>query len=409
MRRARHDRRLAAVLALAIAVALCATAPRASHAQLRPHPEALAAAPPELLDRVRGDAYSYFRFINRAWTARVCEAFADTQDVPIVRLHGDAHVEQFAVTDDAWGLDDFDDSARGAMYVDIVRFLASIDLAARQRGWAARRAALQERFVDGLRRGLKERDYRPPEPAVVRVARARMPATNAGFLKWGERLMRPLSADESRLMLDGVGTLDRWIRGEGRSFAPGYFTVVRAGRIRLGVGSSAARKVLIRVRGPTADPDDDVLLEGKEVANLDGLSCLEDAPPPPALRIIDGARQLGRLKHDILAVGPALLRPGVTHAEDRWLEWWVSSWEPSYRELRVADLRSPEDLAGIAFDSGVQLAAGAPADAADRAKVLTAIDALEPRIRNVTARLVDELLAGWRELSGRRATSEAAR
>ena len=44
---------------------------------LRPFPEALAAAPAELVDRLRADPFTYFRFINRAWTARVCEAFAD--------------------------------------------------------------------------------------------------------------------------------------------------------------------------------------------------------------------------------------------------------------------------------------------------------------------------------------------
>ena len=37
----------------------------------------------------------------------------DLEGLPVVRLHGDAHVEQFAFTNDAWGLDDFDDSARG--------------------------------------------------------------------------------------------------------------------------------------------------------------------------------------------------------------------------------------------------------------------------------------------------------
>jgi hypothetical protein len=45
----------------------------------------------------------------------------------MVRLHGDAHIGQFAVTADEWGLGDFDDSTRGPAFVDIVRFLGSID------------------------------------------------------------------------------------------------------------------------------------------------------------------------------------------------------------------------------------------------------------------------------------------
>ena len=52
---------------------------------------------------------------------------------PNVQLHGDAHLEQYAFTKSAWGLDDFDDSTRGPALVDIIRFLGSIDLTVRRR------------------------------------------------------------------------------------------------------------------------------------------------------------------------------------------------------------------------------------------------------------------------------------
>jgi uncharacterized protein (DUF2252 family) len=117
-------------------------APPSARGQLRPNPDALADASPELVDRLRADPFVYFRFINRAWTSRVCELFADVRNQPVVRIHGDAHVEQFALTRDAWGLDDFDDSTRGPAFVDIVRFLGSIDVATRQRGWTRQRDAL---------------------------------------------------------------------------------------------------------------------------------------------------------------------------------------------------------------------------------------------------------------------------
>ena len=95
--------------------------------------------------------------------------------------------------------------------------------------------------------------------------------------------------------------LDRLVRRDRPDIAPGYFTVVRAGWLRMGVGSAATRKVLIRVQGPTPDPNDDQLLEAKEVANLEGVDCVEGPTTDPAVRVIAGARQLGRLKHDILA------------------------------------------------------------------------------------------------------------
>src|SRR5262245_18853336 len=103
--------------------------------QIRPNPTALASAPAALITRLRADPFTYFRFVNRAWIARVCEAFADVHDAPIMRLHGDAHIEQYVITKETSGLDGFDDSARGPGFVDIVRFLGSIDLATRQRHW----------------------------------------------------------------------------------------------------------------------------------------------------------------------------------------------------------------------------------------------------------------------------------
>jgi hypothetical protein len=165
------------------------------------------------------------------------------------------------------------------------------------------------------------------------------------------------------------------------------------------VGSSGIRKVLIRVQGPTSGPDDDVLLEAKEVSNLEGVRCLEKAPSPPAVRVIAGARQLSRLKHDILAVGPTLLIPAATDRAEHWLEWWVSSWEPSYREIGVNDLRSSRDLGDIAFDAGVQLGAGKLISV--RQDALSSLDRLEGRLRRETAVIVEELLAGWRELRER--------
>src|SRR5262249_36410810 len=332
-------------------------------------------------------------------TARVCEAFADVTDVPVVRLHGDAHVEQFALSKDAWGLDDFDDSARGPLFVDIVRFLGSIDLATRQRGWTRDRDTLRDRFLEGYRRGLSTPDYRPAEPDIVRRLHRRTPVTRAGFLASAARRMRPEDRATSMSVAAGMEAFERFVRHERPDLAHGYFAVARAGWLNIGIGSAATRKVLIRVQGPTADPGDDDVLETKEVTNLDGLSCLEGPTAPPALRIIDGARQLGRVKHDILAVGPTLLIAAAADRSEYWLDWWVNSWEPSYHEIRVKELRSVSDLGAIAYDAGVQLGAGEPRDASGRRQVLASVMRLEGRLKNETSTIVEELLAGWRALA----------
>ena len=356
----------------------------------------MATAAPEFIDRLRADPFTYFRFINRAWTARVCEAFADIRDPTIVHLHGDAHVEQFAYTKDAWGLHDFDDSTRGPAYVDIVRFLGSVDLATRQRGWTRDRDALWNRFFAGYLRGLSESDYRPPELSLIRWLRQRAPRSRATSLAWGESQMRPMQEAQSRAVVTGMAALERLVRANRSDLAPGYLSVVRAGWLRFGVGSAATRKVLVRVQGRTPEPSDDLLLEAKEVANLGGLPCLEDSMTPQAARVIAGTRQLGRLKHDILAIGPTMLIPAAADRAEHWLDWWISSWEPTSQEVQLSDLRSVDDLADIVYDAGVQL--GASKLVSERKQVLSSVTALEGRLRTETARIVEELLAGWRQL-----------
>jgi uncharacterized protein DUF2252 len=397
MNRARHSwfgRRFGLAL-----VCIVLVGPPSAEGQLRLDPSSLDGAPPELMDRLRADSFTYFRFINRAWTARVCEALADVKDQPIVRLHGDAHIEQFALTKDGWGLDDFDDSARGPSFIDIIRFLASIDLATRQRGWTGDRDALWDRFLEGYRRGLSNSDYRPPEPAIIRRLRGQAPLTHAAYLAWGESQMQPVDEATAKSVAQGMEELDHLIRRERPELAPGYFAVIRAGWLRIGVGSATARKVLIRVQGPSRDPEDDQLIEVKEVVNLTGLRCLEDSTARQAVRVIDGSRQLGRLKHDILAVGPTQLISAAGDRAEPWLDWCVFSWEPSYREVHLGDLQSVKDLADIAFDSGVQLGAGkAPAI---RKQAMSSVVKFEGRLRKETSTLVEELLAGWRELAGR--------
>ena len=375
------------------------TASPSAQRPLRPFPEALSAAPTELIERLRADPFTYFRFVNRAWTARVCEAFADVTSPTIVRLHGDAHIEQFALTQSAWGLGDFDDSTRGPSFIDIVRFLGSIDLATRQRGWTRDRDPLWDRFFQGYRLGLSNPSFQPPEPDIVRELRRHAPITTAAFLSWGESQMQPMDDGRSKAIVTGMEALERLVRGERPDLAPGYFAVKRAGWLRMGVGSATIMKVLIRVQGPTTDPDDDVLLEGKETLNLDGVGCLETPPKPPSVRVIAGARQLGRLKYDILAVGPTLLVPAAADRAEHWLNWWVASWEPTYREVRLSDLRSVGDLADIAFDSGVQLGAGKVVSV--RGQELASNTSIEQRLRKETATIVEELLAGWRELARR--------
>jgi hypothetical protein len=363
---------------------------------------------PELIARLRADAFEYFRFVNRPWIARVCDDFRrDLEGLPVVRLHGDAHVEQFAVTQDAWGLDDFDDSARGPAAVDIVRFLGSIDLAARQRSWEKQRGRLFDRFVEGYKRGLSEPHYVPAAPDIVSRLRAQAPSTRAAFLAWGDTKMQALGDASMKAVIAGIEAVARVLLRERPDLPPEYFRVVSAGSVRSGVGSAVMPKIMVRVRGLSDDPADDELLESKKIEELSGLPCLKIPATQPTFRVIDGSKQLGRLRYSILAAGPELIIPEVMATGERLQDWWIRSLDPSYRQMSLADLRSAGDLAAIAYDAGVQLGSGrlqdrtVPLSEYDRKRLSSAAARLEKRYRQTATQLVDDLLRGWRELAAR--------
>jgi hypothetical protein len=401
----RQRRQWAIALAL-IYVSVIGAAPGSQ--PLRAPPHSLDDAPAKLIERLRADPYDYFRFVNRSWIARVCEVFRkDVEELPVVRLHGDAHVEQFAVTSDAWGLDDFDDSARGPAAVDIARFLGSIDLVARQRYWEKDREKLFDRFVEGYKRGLIEPEQVPRPPDIVARLRGQAPVDHAAFLAWGESKMQPLEDASMKAVLAGMEALAQIMRRERPDLAPEYFRVIRAGSVQTGIGSALGSKIMVRVRGQSDDPADDELLESKKIGDFGGLSCLKTSTGQPTLRIVDGSKKLGRVKYNLLAAGPELVVPEVMARGERLQDWWIRSLDPSYRQVSLTDLQSVTDLFAIAYDSGVQLGAGRLQDqtvllsAYDRKRILGATRTLEKRYRQEASKMVDDLLRGWGELGGR--------
>jgi hypothetical protein len=200
----------------------------------------------------------------------------------------------------------------------------------------------------------------------------------------------------------------RVVLRERSDLTPEYFRVIRAGSVKSGVGSAVSPKIMIRVRGPSDDPADDELLESKKIGDLSGLHCIKTPTVQPTLRIIDGSRQLGRLKHNIMVAGPELIIPEVMATGERLQDWWIRSLDPSYRQVRLTELQSVGDLAAISYDAGVQLGAGRLQDQTvllsgyDRKQILGATANLEKRYRQEASKLVDDLLRGWREFGARR-------
>jgi hypothetical protein len=396
-----NSRRLSA-LAIVVSVVLglslhnlgtvCAELPGTETPWLPASSEPLA---PELVEALRASPYAFFRFANRGWASRVCAAFADDlKSLDQVRLHGDAHVEQYAVTDSAYGLDDFDDTAQGPSIIDLVRFLGSLRLAARERGWSGQFDRLADAFLRGYRRGLNEPSANGPTPRIVGRLRQRPVRDQAAFLAWAEGLMTPVPPPIARATHQAFDLLAATATGEPHRPA-GYFKIKRMGAVNLGIGSRRLPKLLLRVEGPTAAADDDVILEAKAPASLIGVECLAPAEQSAAVRVVTGTEQIGRLRHEVLSLVPNLIPNDSTRNH-----WWIHDWTPSYIEVDIQAFRSAAELSELAEDAGMQLgSATLPVDGAAaldrRRRESRAVAALDARLREHSIRLTNALLKAW--------------
>jgi hypothetical protein len=342
---------------------------------------------PRLRARLLGGPHGYFRFINPAFSRAVCRRFQDVMaGQPAVTLHGDAHVEQYAVTDLGRGLTDFDDSSQGPAAMDIVRFGVSLRLAALERGWPGAGESAYAAFLRAYRATLQNPTTEAPEPVVVARLRAGFEKDRAACLARNEALMEtlregPPPADEAT-MVQAVKTL-----AANSSLPESFFTKKKGGALRIGIGSALVEKYLVRVEGPTAAADDDVLLEVKQVRDPTGVDCVRSAPGPS--RIFVGQARI--------AYEPFRF-PGVFHVGDK--TFWIHAWPDNYAEIDILKtLALPRDLEEIAYDVGVQLGRGHPAglgdDAASRLRVSLLRTLPDARLEDAVADLTTETVAAW--------------
>jgi hypothetical protein len=372
-------------------------------ARLEPTEESVRRLPAPLLAQLRDNAYVYFRFVNVQWMRATCGRFEDVlPGLPPVRLHGDPHLEQYAFTTDSRGLDDFDDSTMGPFVLDVTRFLASLDLALDQRGWSAVRPRASAAFFAGYRASLSDRAYLPPDPAAVTRLRAQRPREMHDFLAWVDSLMLPLDPEYDAAVPFVRAALEEYAGRVRPGMPAGFFRVKKTGRLNLGVGSALASKVLLRLEGSSRADDDDVVVEAKRSGDLSAVSCLHAVVAPGAVRVVTGSEQIGRLHHQFIMVLPPYRDTGSDAPR-----WWLRSWEPSYREVDIADYVSADEIVEVAHDVGAQLGyghmptpdtGGGPRDASQQ---LRALDQIEARIRQAVTEQTAELTEAWRRFRAR--------
>ena len=247
-----------------------------------------------------------------------------------------------------------------------------------------------------LRRISPRSKSRPPDrrkPDFVRRLRAASTRDRAAHLAWGEQKMEQLPPKRARTLSRALWP-DAPIKS-GRIWRPATSRSSGSAGLRFGVGSAATNKILIRVAGPSSDPDDDVLLGGKGAQSSRRPGCLQLPASTEALRVIAGSKQLGRIRHDILGVVPEYEQNGASGnggsragsrriakvpIDDsilwptcpRWSDWLFSS--------ARAECRTRHRRRRVGSESGAR--GGRPA---------------RRRLRQAVKELLGDMVAGWQE------------
>jgi len=352
-------------------------------------------AKPALVGRLRDTPHGYFRFINRLFSQAICGQFHDARaGFPDVNLHGDAHIEQYAVTSLGRGLTDFDDSARGPSIIDLVRFGVSLELATREKGWTGEGRRAFDDFLRGYREALKNPKVDGPPPRVVTWARAAFTLDHGVALRRADVMIDADPVPASQLEADSKEYVARML-ADWAGLPASFFRIKKAGRLALGIGSALDEKYLFRIEGWTKEAEDDEILEAKLVRPLSGIDCVRTDLGP----------QRVPLGMALIAYAPFPFSGLITHGGRT---FWVHGWTDDYVELSIDfSFALPQDLRQVAYDVGIQLGRAHPKEAVGkglspglRGVLRQATRKNEARIRKAIDELADATVAAWTAFRG---------
>ncbi len=347
---------------------------------------------PELLDRILATPHGYFRFVNVPFSREVCRQFgADMQGTPSFNLHGDAHIEQYAVTDLGRGLTDFDDSSTGPAIVDLARFGVSLHLASEQAGFGDDTAQVFDRFLSGYRDALDDPMTEVDEPAVAARKRKKFKYDREAYFRFIDSLMEPVPEQEARGLIESLKPYVEVMLEEQPDLPSDFFHFEGLGYLRQGIGSALDIKYLARVRGASTDPLDDVVLEIKQVRDLTAIDCISIAPGADPFRVLIGQARIATEPYKYL---------GYARFHDS--TFWVHAWVENYSEIEIADdFQSVAEMNEVAYDVGLQLGRGhvkqiaQPLDLQLRREQLRLIDRDAEKIETACRELATAVVDAW--------------
>jgi len=351
-----------------------------------------------LIDKIGASAFRYFRAMAEPSKHRTCEAFRDLRwRLPSGAVHGDAHLEQFVVTDDDFGLADFDNAGYGPAIVDLVRYASSIHLACREIKGGCDPEQAVTAYFDAYRTAL-DHPVQRNQPEIVARLRDHLGPQPEAWLQWADGLMQPLARAEDERVRSEWFRFVALMRETNPSRPESFYRISRLGSLEIGLGSALERKMLIRITGATDDPLDDVILEARYHSLPEYRGCVW-RPTGGSLNVF---MLTSLLAHPLPKVFGVLPNPGG----DELPEIWIQSWERGYRELSLSDIRDQADLNALATDAGTQLAghfwltSPEALRGYERFTQLRAFELTERRARDLARSLARDVIAEWGRFRG---------
>lgn len=343
---------------------------------------------PKLAAKVGASPFAFFRYQNRAFADRVCARWASTiPTMPLVHVHGDAHIEQYAVAEGGRGLADFDAAGEGPPVLDFARFSASLVLA-RQFDRHGTKVAIAALFR-GYEKALDDPTATIPEPRAATRLRSHFAPTTEAWLDRCSALITPTPVQERERFAKAWRTFVGEMCTENPPLTEAFFHVKIGGKLDLGIGSAHTAKYLARIEGPSPRPDDDVMLEAKALEPGVLPSCMRSVDLD-ATRIIETQAQMSNAPQRFLGAMTINGKPFYTHA-----------WQVQYTELSVDDVKTAEELAEISEDVGLQLGRGHaktkdPSRVPELRRELKVVaKKLEPEVEGEAFELAREVSDAW--------------
>jgi hypothetical protein len=303
----------------------------------------------------------------------------------------------FVVTDDNYGLADFDNAGFGPAIVDLVRYATSLHLACREVAGGCDPEQAVTAYFNAYRAAL-DHPVQRDQPEIVAYLRDRLGPQPEAWLQWADGLTQPLARDEEERVRRGWFRFVALMRETNPERPESFYRISRLGALEMGVGSALERKMLIRIAGSTDDPVDDVILEARTHSLPEYRGCVW-RPTGGSLNVF---MLTSMLAHPLPEVFGVLPNPGG----DDLPEIWIQSWDRGYRELSVSDLRGQADLNALATDAGTQLAGHfwttfpEALRGHQRFAQLRAFELAERRARDLARSLASEIVTEWGRFRG---------